>query len=439
MSGSASEHLAQRYSLQLSPAWQGWFDRDADRHLLAGQFHSPVDHLDLLEQAPPDLWPGFMLPDTLPLVSNDYGDWWCMRIGADSQITEVIQWLHGGGDWLPVGESIAQAALWDYVQRWHNQAIGAQAAAHEFPLRSPHVDLDVATRTAFEDWLASSLHDSPAELRDVVRSVEGGEYQRALEQMIHQGWSRSAAACELVELSLQGSLTLLAETKLANRCGINWTPEYTSWLFDTARISLEARRMLCDLSPAIEFTQDWDAAGRWAERTRAERSDLSWAGQIAGWSAERAGDTQRAIGHYFDNRYASAFTDQSVRLRSHWFPERYGKFCVAQLARLHDQLAPAQQDDAYLQILWNEPAQRTRTAVREFWLGQARAAFDRHEYAAAYTFFTNAGWDLGAERLSDYVQILDGLVASAQCAGWTGRALVAAAHADCLRGRLPPT
>lgn len=438
MGGPASEQLAQRYSLQLTAAWRSWFDDEADKHLLAGSFRTPVDIVDLLETAPPDLWPGFMLPDTLPLVSNDYGDWWCLRVGADNEISEVIQWSHGGGDWLPVGQSIAEAALWDTLQLWRSHAIGVQPAAHEYPLRTPPLSLTGSTRELFISWLASRLPSSKVELDDLLRGVEQGDYRRGLECLLEHQWSVGAAACELVEVALQGQLTLLADNKLAHRCGINWAPEYTSWLFDTEHVSPEARNMLREYSPGVAFTQDWNLAELWSDHIQQLRNDLSWTGDIAGWSAERRLDIPQAVDRYFKNRHASAFTDQSVRLRSHWFPERFGKFSIAQLARLQEHLTPQQSSDAYLQLLWNEPAHKTRAAIREFWLNQARGALQLQAYDQAYFFYTQAGWDLGAERLSDYLDILDGLSHCASMAGWPARAQVAATHAHCLRGRMPP-
>lgn len=439
MAGSLSEQLAQRYSLQLTDDWSAWFDDWAQRDLLAGQYHSPIDVADLLEPAPLDLWPGFMLPDMLPIVSNDYGDWWCIRVGRDGEITEVVQWLHGGGDWLPVGVTIAQAALWDYLQRWRGPAIGAQPASHEYPLRSQPAPTAVGARCELENWLAGALATDAEDLRRLLDIAERGEYRPALEYMLSREWSASAVACELTQVALQGSLAILADNKLAKLCGINWTPEYTSWLFDTSQIPGDAQTLLSELNPAVRFQQDWRSAAMWAERTRVQRPDLSWAGDIAGWAAERGGAPEAAVDRYFANRHASAFTDQSVRLRSHWFPERYGKFSVAQLARLQDQLSPEQKSDAYLQLLWHEPAQRTRAAIRDYWLGEGEQAMHREEYPKAYTFFINAGWDLGAERLSDYVEILERLFACAERAGWTARAQVALTHAECLRRRLPPT
>lgn len=434
-----SEQLAQRYSLQLTADWCRWFDYEAERDNLWGPFRTPVDVAELLETAPPDLWPGFMLPDTLPLVSNDYGDWWCLRVGAQDEIAEVIQWSHAGGDWLPVGKTIAQAALWDHIQRWRTQAIGVQPAAHEYPLRSQPDSISSYSREKFIAWLSSGLHASVSELQRLLTAVEQGEYRRGLGCLLEQQWSIGAASCELVEVSLQGPLTLLADTRLANRCGINWAPEYTSWLFDTDKISTDARRMLLEYSPNIEFSQDWQTAERWAMTMQQSSNNLSWTGDIAGWAAERRGDLSTAIERYYQNRFTSAFTDQSVRLRSHWFPERFGKFSVAQLSRLEGHLTDQQRSDAYLQLLWHEPIQRTRAAIVEYWLSRARNASQLQMHDQAYYFYTQAGWDLGAERLSDYIEILDGLTRSAELAGWRARAQVAAAHARCLRGRMPPS
>ncbi len=254
--------------------------------------------------------------------------------------------------------------------------------------------------------------------------------------MAQHGWSDVAVACEMVEVALQGQLARLADPQLARRCGINWTPEYTSWLFDTAHISEDARRMLREFEPDVAFAQDWLTAEHWSQLVRGQRGDMSWAGDIAGWSALRSGDTQRAIELFFDNRYNSAFTDQSVRLRSHWFSEQFGKFSVAQLHALQSQLSNEQRNDPYLQLLWNEPVRRNRAAVREFWLMQARRLLSEEKVAESYACAMSAGWDLGAERMSDYVEILDVLAKSARQAGWSARAQIAAAHSDCLKRRL---
>lgn len=439
MSVSVSEQLAERYSLQLSDPWRQWFDEDSRGNLLAGQYHVPVDVTDLLESAPHDVWPGFMLPDTLPLVGNNYGDWWCLRVGPDDTIVEVIQWSHGGGDYLPVGKTIAEAVLWDRLQSCRATVIDSQPASHEFPTRGQWPPSERLLTNDLESWLARRLMVSTEELRRLVALAQRGQYVEVLKELLDRDWSACAAACELIEIALQGSLSFLADTSLARRCGINWAPEYTSWLFDTGRILPEARLMLLEQCPQINFDQDWDLAGRCGQRIAALRTDLSWAGDIAGWACERSGQLAQAIEHYFDNRHASAFADQSVRLRSHWFSDHLGKFSIAQLSRLRDSLSDVQRDDPYLQLLWREPAHRTRSAIREYWMGLAQNAVNESRFADAYSCYVQAGWDLGAERLSDYIEILEGMSSCATLAGWAARARIAATHAECLRRRLPPT
>ncbi len=435
MGGTLSERLAERYALRLDDHWRQWFDRDSERLLLMGPFRSPVHVEELLEPAPPDLWPGFMLPDTLPIVTNDYGDWWCARIGTDNRISEVIQWAHGGGDWLPVGSSMAQAALWDYVQHWRAPAIEIEQAAHEYPSRlEPGTD-ELLPRDGWLSWLAGGLEVSTEQLQSVLSTFAQQRYRDGLEMMLGHAWSTTAVACELVELSLQGMLARLADNQLAMRCGINWVPEYTSWLFDTEHISADARRLLLELAPDVRFDQDWQAAEKWSRLVHTVRSDMSWAGDICGWAALRRGEVPLAIEQFYNNRTNSAFTDQSVRLRSHWFAEHFGKFSVAALARLRPQLTAAQASDPYLQLLWNEPVQRTRSSVRDYWLARARQSMTDGNFADSYDCYLSAGWDLGAERMSDYLEILDGVQTSAARAGWTARAAVAAAHAESLKRR----
>lgn len=435
MAPALSERLAERFSLRLDDHWQQWFDGDHERRLLMGPFCSPIAVDDLLQAAPPDLWPGFMLPDTLPIVTNDYGDWWCARIDDQNEISEIIQWSHGGGDWLPVGRSMAQAALWDYVQHWRGPAIEVEQAAHEYPSRLAIGTAELLPRDDWLQWMASGLQVEREQLQQLLGTFAQQRYSDGLELMLQLDWSSAAVACELVEIALQGKLAKLADNQLAMRCGINWTPEYTSWLFDTQHISEDARRMLRELAPDVQFAQDWPAAEAWALRIQQQRSDLSWTRDIGGWAAWRRGDVDRAVELFFDNRTTSAFTDQSVRLRSHWFPEHWGKFSVAHLVNLQPHLNPVQHNDPYLQMLWNEPAPRTRAAVREFWLTRARQAMADEKFDESYRCYMQAGWDLGAERMSDYVEILDGLRLSAQRAGWPARAEIAATHAECLKRR----
>ncbi len=354
MSARMSEQLSQRYSLRLSDAWSEWLDHADDPRLLTGHFHVLADRHSLLEAAPIDIWPGFMLPDSLPVLSNDYGDWWCVRVGANNEIIEVIQWMHGGGDWLPVGHHLGEAFLWDDLQVWRKSSAGAPSAAHEYPPRSTLT----SQSSTIDHWQSGLCETWSMDERHVIQLLQAasqGAYSEAVAQMAFHRWALEAAACELIEIALQGALVPLADPKLASHCGINWTPDFTSWLFDTDRIPAPARQLLKELSSNIRFDQDWSSAQKWTDVVLRKRQDLAWCGDVAGWAAEKNGDAALAAQLYFANRHSSAFTDQSVRLRSHWFSEHFGKFSIAQLSRLQEHLSSSDRDDLYLQTLWTLP------------------------------------------------------------------------------------
>ncbi len=80
-----AQELASRYALRLSPVWQNWFERGAELLSETGEFSQPAEVPMLIEQRPELIWPGFMLPDTLPILGNGYGDWLCMRVNADKR------------------------------------------------------------------------------------------------------------------------------------------------------------------------------------------------------------------------------------------------------------------------------------------------------------------------------------------------------------------
>ena len=93
------------------------------------------------------------MPDTLPIIGNDYGDWLCLRIARDGTLAELIHWSHCGGDWLPYGRNLAEGLLYDAAQRIlhphcnnmdgtrssRDQVFGAAQWACEWVERGPQV------------------------------------------------------------------------------------------------------------------------------------------------------------------------------------------------------------------------------------------------------------------------------------------------------------
>ncbi len=217
--------------------------------------------------------------------------------------------------------------------------------------------------------------------------------------------------------------------------GVNWSPDYVRWLFDVDQVPQLARAQIADLRGAgsgLWEQQDWTLAGELACEVLQRRNDLGWAVNVAGWSLQRIGDAAEAAEIYFQGRFASAFSDQGVRMRTHWTDARYGKFSVAQLFELHDYLTPVQQEDPYLKTIGKSSNSRTVKLVQEFWIDESRRLSDAQTFDGANCVLVRAGWDVGVEHLSDYKTILQSLVAAARAAGWEARQAVAQTHLNCL-------
>ncbi len=108
---SWSARIEQRYRCRLSEDLADWFDSEVWKSEGLHEYHLPVDPEILLQPAPDVIWPGLMPCDLLPLISNDAGDWLCVRLDSRNNASEIVQWYHGGGDWIPWGNSICEASF----------------------------------------------------------------------------------------------------------------------------------------------------------------------------------------------------------------------------------------------------------------------------------------------------------------------------------------
>ena len=117
MSGRWSTEIENRYSLRLSDDVRAWLDEQVWHESGGAEFCRAQTPEQLLDPPPGTIWAGFMLPDTLPIIGNDYGDWLCLRIAADGTVSELVQWSHGGGDWIPYGNTLAEGLLYDAAVR----------------------------------------------------------------------------------------------------------------------------------------------------------------------------------------------------------------------------------------------------------------------------------------------------------------------------------
>jgi len=443
-----SQHIADRYQIDLSASWQKWFEFDSFNVPLAGEFRQATQHNFLLDRAPAIVWPGLMLPDSLPILGNEYGDWICVRINEQNRFGELIHWYHGGGDWIPVGHSIAEAALHDAVDQFRprvGQVLRGAAESTE-----PDHLAEVIQRLksdSFQSWLTQSLsHSTQHEnaLRAIMRSLAQLDYWAALKTLEQSIWVIPATCCDQIEFVLQFPISSMSGDEIWKRLGMNYEPDYVRWLFDVQQIPYNALHQIQEIlhtlgRPSIQpHSQDWRTAEALALKVLASRTDLAWAVDIAGWAAQRRGDFATACQIYFNGRFASAFSNQSIRLRSHGFDAYFGKVALAEMWKLREHLTTEQRDDSYVQKIWQTPARELKREIQDYWMNAGKQAMREGRYAAAYDSYYRAGWDLGAQRMTDYIDILSRLVESADAAGWKGRAAVAATHLTCLAKLAPP-
>lgn len=415
MSNNWSEKIEQRFCTKLPDDVRAWVDQQPWRHGGGAEFCVALSPEQLLEPEPGTIWPGFMLPDTLPLVGNGYGDWLCLRFNSHGTVGEVIRWSHGGGDWIPYGGHLAEALIYDFAAH----CAPFRPPVFERPVRSPELSSQLGHWA--DQWMM-------LDLQDVLDASAAANGLAVLDLLLRNRVAEFAVRRDRTLKWLDSGLKSNSEPRLAAQLDIAWEPDFVRWLFDTDLIPSDRREQLArhfEQPPDDLFKQAWERAEREALAVIEKRCDLGWAFDIAGWAAERRGDLGRASRLYFAGLHSSLFSDETVAFRTHWIDERYGKFAAARLAELESHLSAQQACDPYLNLFWEIDAASTRTRVREHWLHKARDAKDP---AAAYDCYYRAGWDLGSSDHGAYAEILTGLVTSAAKAGARTLAAVAEMH-----------
>ena len=416
MSHRWSEQFASRYRLRLPADLAAWFDEGLWEREAGGEFHCPLPPEKLIDPPPGLIWTGFLPPDMLPLISNDYGDLLCLRVGRGNAVREIVAWRHGGGDWIPYGASLAEALLYD-------AAIGSPYSQQEQFVDRDQIDpveRDTFARWAYQ-WLAPTADDWPADRSPEAWIAALGE---------------SDIACDAIsrDICLRSLHTPLRESRgisVARELEIRWSPEFVSWQFDGSQTPESIRPILAaklDTSPGTLLAQEWDAAAAEALRVVERRGDLGWAWDLLGWNAERQGDIPAAIAAYRRGLQTSQFADQAIDFRTHWFDDGFAKFSAWRLYELRDQLSPAQRGDDYLRIFHASDAAMLRRRIGRYWIDAAERAANANDPRAAYRCFRNAGWDVGLHQLSDYELVLTGMIHAATKANDLARAEVARAH-----------
>lgn len=412
MTGTWSQRVERHYSLVLPADVRAWLDGAMWAEPGGAEFCRARTPEQLLDPEPGELWAGFMMPDTLPLIGNDYGDWLCLRIARDGGVSELVHWSHCGGDWIPYGRSLAEGLLYDMAVRFLQPA-----GSH---LSDPRFSDEQLFRPA--RWACQWLEDGDRVWRGLRQAAEegAGYGQHLLDLLVTCRVAEMAVRRDRILRLLESPLKTASDTRLAQRLGVVWEPDFVSWVFDTDMIPTVIRRRLEDVltvSDGLLFAQDWHAAEQEARAVIGCRPDLGWAFDVAGWAAQRRGDPRQAVQYYLAGMRTSWFSDDTVRFRTHWFEEGYGKFAAARLATLVEYLDDGQRDDPYLRIFLDNNPQSLRARVHQHWLDLARAQERQGAQFQAYQCYYRAGWDLGLQSLGHYEEIFAGLQRTAAGAG----------------------
>ena len=426
---SWSLRISNRYRLELPEDLADWLDGELWRQSGCGEFRQPVDAAVLLGQTPDPIWPALMPPDFLPLVGNSAGDWLCLRVDANDQVSQIVHWYHGGGDWLPWGRTLAEAVVFDAI----GPRLPGQRRRHAIPAENPRCD----EPNPHDPLLTWALRHSPPEITELLESGLDGEMLAA--RMIESQTAEIAIRCELVQQALANPLADQLTRDWAEHAGIDWN-DAIKWMFDLNLLPDSIRQQI-EGELAIDLTprQRWDQAAEHCRRVGELAPELAWPWEIAGYCRQRRGQLRAARSLYASALPQSVFTDQSVRLQSHWTADRAAKFSAAMLRELQlnetESLPDQLVDPKYLDALCEPDPQIRRETVTRYWCGKADAAREQGRWQDVYENLVAAGWDLGAEPMTIYGDLLEQISEAASHAGFAARAEVARTHRACLRDR----
>lgn len=416
-----AQSIKQRFQLlSMSADWEAWFDENWAEAELISEFRQPVPPSQLCQPGGLPKMAGLIPPDCIPILGNGYGDWICVRVSDDNALGELIHWYHGGGDWIPAGANLQQACVHDFVDSFRPKSKQMLRGAIE--IAEPHTPAGAA-RLVESPWLTrSSSNLNGINLQQLASELEKNRYTIALESLKDHNVAFEAVSCDLLEHHLASPLSQWASPGIAELCKMNWQTDFTRLLFDFQSCPEEHKSRFATVInhsvEAINGLQDWSTASTLANSVMEKRQDLGWARDIAGWAEERQGNQTDATNAYKSGLLASCFSDQSVRLRTHWHSPSHPNFASARLAATTPGATSGQQMDSC-----------------QAWIDRGNAELEMGNSSRAYEYFFRAGWGIGFTSLSVCEQLLKQLIHSAEQAGWQARAATAAAHLEVVSQR----
>ncbi|TWU59871.1 hypothetical protein Poly51_01440 [Rubripirellula tenax] len=406
-----------------------WFDREIWSSRGLREYGEPVSPENLLADVPECIWPGLMGASLLPLMTNTFGDWICGRVSAENRIDTIIQWYHGGGDWIPWGHELSEAIVFDALQsrlpgKRRRHAIPASDFPHSVP---PHEQ----SQQAHDRLLTWSLEHMPDQITRLLDAVNTPADEVA-SVLIESGVAEVAVRCELIQASL--NLSLLSSLP-AGSIGVHEdnAQQVSRWSLDHDTIPDNVRDLIESACGSPDcLSQDWQAAETHAVAVTQLAPDVAWGWDIAGYAAQRRADLSTAQSRYLSGAKCSVFSDQSIRLQTHWTSSQAGKFSAAMLAESFPQTVS---DSIYLQAVCESDSIRRSDLVSRYWIEHAEAACRENDFSVALDYFHCAGWDLGMRPITAFAGLLDQIIDLAEKSGQRGRAAMATVHRRCLRDR----
>ncbi|PNY36928.1 hypothetical protein C2E31_09920 [Rhodopirellula baltica] len=397
---------------------RAWFDDEIWRSADDGggqRFLLAIEPEALLAPAPHAVWPALMPCDFLPLISNGIGDHLCVRLGQNNRPTEIVQWFHGGGDWIPWGSSLSEAIYFDSVRQ---QLPGGQrehafaALEDDSPPRDSH---------AVDDWAIGRLNGRVNQL------TPNNAPEQLAEHLLQCKLSEVAVRCQLCIAAIDNpALQELSHSKWKSVPAV----EKQQYLFDCRLVPQSLALNIGLQSDTACAAQDWAKVAEHCQAIDTRRHDLAWVYDLWGYSFERSDNRERAIACYRKGLQCSVFTDQTVRVRTHAFINEGQKFSASRLQQLGYRSAdPSEQE--YLDCLAANDAADRRQMVFDHFANRAQNAAPNDTYQA----LMKAGWDLGAEPMPAYGELLSQIANAAESAGMAAVATLASTHRDCFKER----
>ncbi len=387
-----------------------------------GEFREAVDPACLLQQSPEMIWPGLMSCDLLPILGNTGGDWLCVRVDGDDRASQIVHWYHGGGDWIPWGNSLAEAIVFDALV----DRLPGKTRRHAEPAEDPRPE----PRLLEDPMLRWGLEHVPDAIGKFIQSP--AEPHQIAQTLLDNHVAEVAVGCELVLENLMHSVSEMIVPALTRDTGLHRN-QLAEWSFDLLRIPQRERQRLANECPLpLEELQDWRAAKQHSQRVAELAPELAWPWDILGYAAEREGDLETAKTSYRRAAQCSVFTDQSIRLQTYWTSPESAKFGVARLSYLSpEEIA----ESAYLKMLCDPDPKQRRIEITQYWRAKASRHLESDDPAEAHRCFTNAAWDVGAQSIPVYGELIEKIEDCARLSNQASRAEIARTHRRCLKDR----